>query len=195
MTATPIAVSDTAQLGDTIVRLQGLVEAYSAILEQAKLQLEQLELTPDQLRELERRVGDNFSYKPMASDFARQITEGQHYTQDSYYQPFNELVDAITKRVTEKIADVTLSRFRNEINSLFQQELIDARKSFKEWTDSHLQRAEYMELCKLQNENRSCRSALRRVLDLAYDSNELNQMAAAALPQANADTPATETHA
>ena len=125
----PIATSipmDAVQIGDTIASLQGLVTAYSHVLEQAKAQLEQLELTPDQLRTIQLWLKDNADYSRIADQLAGNILYVTDSDDNIESLRYRNLIETITQRVTQCIADATLNRFRDEIQSLVTQERIDA---------------------------------------------------------------------
>lgn len=194
MTTTPAPSTtsipmDAVQIGDTIASLQGLVTAYGHVLEQAKAQLEQLELTPDQLRTMQLWLKDNVSY----ARIAEQLSDKLHYVHDSdesiEARRYRSLIDSITRRVTERIADATLDRFREEIKSLVTQERVDAQERFKALTQDYMDSLERRRIQELRNENYNLKRTLRQVLSLAYDNDELNTMAA----QAMADSTTTST--
>lgn len=188
MTTTPAPSTtsipmDAVQIGDTVASLQGLVTAYSHVLEQAKAQLEQLELTPDQLRTMQLWLKDNVSY----ARIAEQLSDKLHYLHDSdesiEARRYRSLIDSITRRVTERIADATLDRFREEIKSLVTQERVDAQDRFKALTQDYMDSLERRRIQELQNENHNLKRTLRQVLSLAYDNDELNTMAAQAMAE------------
>jgi len=72
MTAT-INPDQTVTVGDNLFALDGLVEGYKQILDQAKDQLENLELTESQLRQIQNRTAENFNYRAVAYEIVDQI--------------------------------------------------------------------------------------------------------------------------
>jgi hypothetical protein len=171
---------DAIQLGDTVVQLQSLVEAYSTVLNQAKQQLEQLELTPEQLRRVEDRAYMNinlerFAYR-LTDDFQSCSASGSDHQKAYYY-----LLDVIARKVTDRIADVTLQRFRDEIHSIVADSLDNAVDRFKSRADSYFNGRENRRISSLQCDNDEMRRTLRRVLNQAFAPEELNGMAAIAI--------------
>ena len=171
---------DAIQLGDTVVQLQSLVEAYGTVLDQAKQQLEQLELTPEQLRNVEERAYrsmnlERFAYR-LTDDFMSCSASGSDH-QRAYYH----LLDVIARKVTDRIADATLERFRDEIVSIVAQSLGNAVDEFKNRADAYFIGCENNRVYNLRHENNELRMTLRRVLNQAFSSEELNHMATVAI--------------
>jgi hypothetical protein len=173
---------DAIQLGDTIVQLQSLVEAYSTVLNQAKQQLEQLELTPEQLRRVEDRAHQNINMERLAyrlsDDFQSCAANGSDHQMAYYY-----LLEIIARKVTERIADATHDRFRDEIRGLVNTAIEEAQATFNLRADAYFNRAETRQLGKLQTDNDEMRRTLRRVLNQAFASEELNLMASIAIQE------------
>lgn len=188
MTTTPAPSTtsipmDAVQIGDTIASLQGLVTAYSHVLEQAKAQLEQLELTPDQLRTMQLWLKDNVSYARIADRLADNIRYVNDSDDNFEADRTRQLIETITQRVTARIADATLERFKDEINRIVSQERFDATTRFKEITANYLESESMRRMIQLERDNLSLKRTLRQVLSLAYDNDELNNMAAQAMAE------------
>ena len=177
-TAIPV---DAVQIGDTVASLTGLVTAYSHVLEQAKAQLEQLELTPEQLRNMQLWLKDNVNYARIAdalTDKVRYLSDGD----DSYEaHRIRQLIESIAQRVSARLAEDSLNALRSEIASLVSQERLDATRLFKEHSEQWFQREARYRQDQLEMQNRDLKRTLRQVLSLAYDDDELNAMAARAI--------------
>lgn len=181
MTTTPAPSTDAVQIGDTIASLQGLVTAYSNVLEQAKAQLEQLELTPDQMQQLKYWLKDNVSYSYICDMLADKIRYLHSEDESMEARRYRGFIAAIEQRVTANLTDATLAKFADEIQRLVNQERLDAMNRFKELTQSYMDSLERRRIQELQNENHNLKRTLRQVLNLAFDESELNAMAAQAM--------------
>lgn len=129
---TPVA-DNAYQLGETIVQLEGLVAAYSAILEQAKAQLENLELTPDQLQQISINAAERIDRTRLMSSITIAIEDvrlaEREYGDD--FRPHDHLsyaerhaynmLDAITRKVNTTIATQTLADAKREFEPLIKQ--------------------------------------------------------------------------
>jgi uncharacterized protein (DUF2267 family) len=173
---------DAIQLGDTIVQLQSLVEAYGTVLNQAKQQLEQLELTPEQLRRVEERAHQNINLQRLACTLVNQFDVSSSVGTDQQ-RAFDALLDTIVRRVTNRIADATLARFRDEIRGLVDTAIEEAQDRFKLQTDSYFNRVQDRQLSNLRADNDEMRRTLRRVLSQAFAPEELNGMAVIAIQE------------
>lgn len=188
MTTTPAPSTtsipmDAVQIGDTIASLQGLVTAYGHVLEQAKAQLEQLELTPDQLRTMQLWLKDNANYSRIADQLADNILYVTDSNDSIESLRYRRLIETITERVTQRIADATLNRFRDEIHSLVTQERIDAQERFERLTREQMESDERRLMNDLRIENRNLKQTLRQVLNLAFDDSELYALASQAMAE------------
>jgi hypothetical protein len=179
-TVTPTNHPDAVQLGDTIVQLQGLIDAYGTVLKQATEQLEQLELTPEQLERIERNACERVDLKRLAHRLTDGVLcESQIGTPTEV--AMYHLLERISSKVTERIADATLARFSGEIRSLVMQEVVEAKRYFDEQTQHYFNREENRTIARLECDNQNLRRTLRSVLNQAFDSDELNRMAAIAI--------------
>jgi uncharacterized protein (DUF2267 family) len=173
---------DVIQLGDTIVQLQSLVEAYGTLLDQAKQQLEQLELTPEQLNRVEERMHRNINLQRLAYTLTSEFHDSSSIGTDQQ-RAFDALLDTIVRRVTNRIADATLARFRDEIQGLVNTAIEEAQATFNLRADAYFNRVQDRQLSNLRADNDEMRRTLRRVLSQAFAPEELNGMAFVAIQE------------
>ncbi len=175
------ASADAIKLQATVVQLSGLVEAYTQLLESAKQQLEQLDVSEDQLRRIERRAIQQFDYSQVANILANRITDIQCYEPDSeVVQASNRLIEAVAAKVSHSIATVSLKAMNDEIHAAVASIRNECLQVIREQVDSRSRQLETAANNEAKDQFRRLKYGMRSLMIDLYDREEIDQMAAAA---------------
>jgi hypothetical protein len=137
MTAT-LNADQTVDISGNLFALDSLVEAYQEILDQAKTQLENLELTDDQLMRVQRWAADRINYRTLGGEVAdlmygntNNIQDFSHHIQTYVWERLcsreNSNLRVIIKTELSKLVDDRFRELSAMITGRVEGLLEDAR--------------------------------------------------------------------
>lgn len=162
----------TANIQDTVVDLNELVDAYAEILDNAKQQLETLTIDNDTLRKLEESVVERLNYTRITSRFIDEV----HYASGSGVQ----LVNLIAERVADKLADTALSHARTAFCHELEDFKVAAMAVLKDSCNSRIAELMGEWIVTKEAENLQTAQTLKRMLNFAFTPDELARLIAQA---------------
>lgn len=142
MTTTELTVTtnaaDVVEVGGNLFRIEALIESYSEILEQAKQQLEQLELSEADFQKISNRTVERFDYYRLARAITTELADGSA-CEDALRNISNRVlrdidevhIRSLIRQELREIVDTQFSELKDQINarfaSLIHREEADAR--------------------------------------------------------------------
>jgi hypothetical protein len=173
------ASADAIKLQATVVQLSGLLEAYTQLFESAKQQLEQLDVSEDQLRRIERNAVQQFDYSKVAGVLANRITDLECFQPDSDVAQANKrLINAVADRVSDSIAAVSLNAMNDKIHAAVASIRNDCLQAIREQVDSRFRGLEAAANNEAREQFRRLKYGMRNLMLDLYDREEISQMAA-----------------
>jgi hypothetical protein len=109
----------TVDIGGNLFKLDALIESYSSILEQAKQQLESLDITEAQLDQITNRASRNIDYYRLSRAIPCELASS---SDDDTIAALGRLADAVRDRVcTDYIRPLIRSELRSVVDERFSE--------------------------------------------------------------------------
>ena len=181
---TTTMTNDALKLQETVVELSGLVTAYSSLLEAAKQQLEQLEISESQFTRLETSVVNRVDYTRVANTLASNLQDMDRFADDSRYKAvLTRLIERLSERVSERLALDAVKVVEDKIDAALMSKSAEFRSYIQERIEERFDRESSAIRAAAEQQASDIKYSFRALLKAAYDSDELNRMAAAAVAE------------
>jgi hypothetical protein len=121
-TTAPITVQadGTVDVAGNLFKLDALIEGYSSILEQAKQQLESLDITESQLERITSRAANNIDYYRLARNVASELG-----TNEECAYALEKISDHVARKLDK---DHIRSLIRSELGSVVIEQFAELRR-------------------------------------------------------------------
>lgn len=131
---------DVAQLLETTVKLDALHNAYQVLMEDARSQLEALEMSDEQIKQLAKTLSDEDTpvSQTLAMKSATEIIKQLTDDDDAADYTIRRLVDKITAQVWKRLEDSLKRRIQQEFNRILNSQVIEDAIKFKIDEDARL---------------------------------------------------------
>jgi hypothetical protein len=177
-------MTDVIKLQETVVELNGLLDAYRTLLDSAKQQLEALDVSEAHLKRLEMGVAERLDCGLIVNRLANNLLDLHRMDPDtSNYIRYSKFVDAIVSRVNERLADDALKELTHQVTDAVRLEVESAKASLFERIETKFRVIESDTARSADARCRDLQYSFRNLLRAAYDPQELNQMAASCIQQ------------
>ena len=126
----------TVDIGGNLFKLDALIESYSSILEQAKQQLERLDITEDQLEQITNRALLNIDYYQLSRAIPYELASS---SDRDTIAALGRLADVVRKMIGE---DYIRPLIRSELRSVVDERFIELTNHINARFEDLMQREE-----------------------------------------------------